>query len=83
MEDLLVDKEQWAVVDPGTKPVAMSKEDWDKSDRKARSMILLCLLDPVLLNVFGEDFTKKSWERIGNMYQSKSLVNNCSSKQTI
>ena len=27
MEDLLVDKEQWVVVDPGTKPTAMLKED--------------------------------------------------------
>ena len=26
MEDLLVDKEEWAVVDPGTKPAAMSKK---------------------------------------------------------
>ena len=34
MEDILVDKEQWAVVDLGTKPTAMSKEDWDKLDRK-------------------------------------------------
>ena len=30
MEDLLVDQEQWIVVDPGTKPTGMSQEDWDK-----------------------------------------------------
>jgi hypothetical protein len=76
MEDLLVDKEQWIVVDPGTQPtgmqptgtqmtgtqptstkttstppIGMSKEDWEKLDRRARSNIRLCLADSVLLNV--------------------------------
>ena len=27
MEDLLMDKDQWIAVDPGTKPTAMSYED--------------------------------------------------------
>ena len=75
MEYLLVDNEQWVVVDPGTKPIAMSKEDWNKLERKVRSMIHLCLLDLVPLNFFGEDFSKKLWEKLGNLYQSKSLVN--------
>ena len=64
MEDLLVDKEQWIIVDPGTHPTGtpststqatsiqptstqntstpatgMSKEDWEKLDRRARSTI--------------------------------------------
>jgi hypothetical protein len=64
MEDLLVDKEQWIVVDLGTQPTGtqpigtqttstqptstqttstpptgMSKEDWEKLDRRARSTI--------------------------------------------
>jgi hypothetical protein len=76
MEDLLVDKEQWIVVDPGTQPTGtqstgtqststqptstqttstqptgMSKEDWEKLDRRERSTIRLCLEDSVLLNV--------------------------------
>ena len=46
----------------------------DKLDRKERSTIHLCLLDLVSLNVFGQDSAKKLWE-IGNMYQSKSMVN--------
>ena len=71
MEDLLVDKEQWATVDPGTKPTGVSTEDWEKLDRKARSTIRLCLSDSVLLNVSREDSAKK----LGNLYQSKSLVN--------
>ena len=75
MEDLLVDNEQWATVDPGTKPTGVSTEDWEKLDRKVRSMIHLCLSNSVLLNVYGEDSTKKLWEKLGNLYQSKSLVN--------
>ena len=27
MEDLLVDKDQWITIDPGTKPITMSDED--------------------------------------------------------
>ena len=75
MEDLSVDKEQWVAVDTGTKPTGVSTEDWEKLDKKVRSTIFLCLLDLVMLNVFGEDSTKKLWEKLGNLYQSKSLVN--------
>ena len=39
MEDLLVDKDQWIIVDPGTKPMTMSVEDWVKLDRKEKSTI--------------------------------------------
>jgi hypothetical protein len=95
MEDLLVDKEQWIVVDPGTQPTGtkttgtqptsaqttstpptgMSKEDREKLDRRARSTIRLCLADSVLLNVSGESTAKELWDKLGNLYQSKSLVN--------
>ena len=75
MEDLLVDQEQWIAVDPGTKPTATSQEDWDKLERRARSTIQLCLSDSVLLNVSGEDSVVKLWEKLGSLYQSKSLVN--------
>src|ERR1700722_112019 len=53
----------------------MSKEDWDKLDRRARSTIQLCLEDSVLLNVSGESTAKELWDKLGNLYQSKSLVN--------
>ena len=32
MEDLLVDKDQWVVVDLGTKPKGVSDEEWKKLD---------------------------------------------------
>jgi hypothetical protein len=60
---------------PGTKLVSMSTEDWEKLDRKVRSTIHLCLSDSILLNVYREDSTKKLWEKLGNLYHSKSLVN--------
>eukprot|EP00253_Pinus_taeda_P013395 PITA_13395 len=54
MEDLLVDKDQWIAVDPGTKPTGVTDEEWKKLDRKAKSTIRLCVSDSVLLNVSGK-----------------------------
>ena len=76
MEDLLVDKDQWIAIDPGTKPTTMSYEDWKKLDRKTKSTIRLCVSDSILLNVSGEATMKNLWENFGTLYQSKSLVNN-------
>jgi hypothetical protein len=53
----------------------MSKEEWEKLNRRARSTIRLCLEDSVLLNVSGESTAKELWDKLGNLYQSKSLVN--------
>jgi hypothetical protein len=58
-----------------TPPSGMSKEDWEKLDRRERSTIRLYLEDSVLLNVSGEFTTKELWDKLGNLYQSKSLVN--------
>jgi hypothetical protein len=33
------------------------------------------LKDLVLLNVLGEDSTKKLWDKLGSLYQLKSMVN--------
>jgi hypothetical protein len=75
MEDLLVDRDQWITVDPGTAPTGTSADDWKKLDRKAKSTIRLCLSDSVLLNVSEEATTKDLWDKLGKLYQSKSLVN--------
>lgn len=75
MEDLLVDKEPWATTNPGTKPTTVSQEEWDKIGRKVRSMIHLCFSDSVLLNAYRKENAKKLWDKLGNLYQSKSLVN--------
>ena len=78
IEDLLVDKDKWIVVDPGAKPTGVTDEEWKKLDRKAKSIIRLCVLDSVLLNVSGEATTKDLSVKLGTLYQSKSLVKNCS-----
>eukprot|EP00253_Pinus_taeda_P004235 PITA_04235 len=75
MEDLLVDKDQWIAVDPGTKPMRVSDEEWKKLDRKAKSTIRLCVSYSVLLNVLGEATAKALWDKLGTLYQSKSLAN--------
>jgi hypothetical protein len=41
-------------------------------------MIRICLAYLVLLNVSGEDSTKKMWDKLGILYQSKYLVNKMS-----
>jgi hypothetical protein len=56
-----------------TPPTGMSKEDWENLERRARSTIRLCLEDSVLLNVSGESTSKELWDKLGNLYQSKSL----------
>ena len=58
-----------------TPVTGMSKEDWDKLDRRARSTIRLYLEDSVLLNISRESISKELWDKLGNLYQSKSLVN--------
>jgi hypothetical protein len=75
MEDLLVDIDQWIAVDPGSAPTGTSADDWKKMDRKAKSTIRLCLSDSILLNVSEEATAKDLWEKLGKLYQSKSLVN--------
>ena len=75
MEDLLVDQEQWIVVDPCRKPTATLQDDWDKLERRERSTIQFFLSDSVVLNIFGEDSAVKLWEKLGSLYQSKSIVN--------
>eukprot|EP00253_Pinus_taeda_P006511 PITA_06511 len=75
MEDLLVDKDHWIAVNLSTKPTGVTDEEWKKLDRKAKSTIRLCVSDSVLLNVSGEATAKALWDKLGTLYQSKSLVN--------
>ena len=60
---------------PGTKPTGVSDEESKKLDRKAKRTIRLCVSDSVLLNVSGEATAKALWDKLGTLYQSKSLVN--------
>ena len=53
----------------------MYDEEWKKLDHKAKSAIRLCVLDSVLLNVLWEAMAKVLWDKLGTLYQCKSLVN--------
>ena len=41
-----------------------------------KSTIWLCFLDSILLNVLGEATSRSLWDKLGALYQFKSLVNN-------
>jgi len=75
MEDMLVDKDQWIVVDLGTKPMGVFDEEWKKLDQKANNTIRLCVSNSVLLNVSWEAMIKSLWDKLGTLYHCKSLVN--------
>jgi hypothetical protein len=75
IEYLLIDQEQWETICPSMILSFMSTKEWDKIERRERSMIQLCLADSVLLNVSSEHSAKKLWDKLRNLYQSKSLVN--------
>ena len=65
MEDLLVDNDQWIMVDLGNKPTAMSDEYWKKLDQKAKSTIRLCLRFSIVECIwgsYGEEFVGKTWD---------------------
>jgi hypothetical protein len=64
-----------SIQNTSTQSTGMSKEYWENMDRRTRSTIQICLDDSILLNVLGECTAKEIWEKLGNLYQSKSLVN--------
>jgi hypothetical protein len=71
----LVEKYQWIMVDTSIAPIGTSIDEWKKMDQKEKSTIRMCLSDSILLNVSEEATTKNLWEKLGKLYQSKSLVN--------
>lgn len=64
MEYILVDRELWVLVDLGTKPIGMLKQDQENMERNVKRTIWLNLSDLLLLNIYG----KKSWDKLGNLY---------------
>ena len=82
MEELLVDKDQWIAIDPGTKPMGVSDEEIKNLDRKEKSTIHFYVSNSVLLNVSGEATMKALWDKLGTLYESKSLLNNASYRKS-
>jgi hypothetical protein len=52
-------------VDPSTTPMDMEITNLMKLDRKAKTTILLCLSNFMLVNVLGEATTKVLWDKLG------------------
>ncbi|WP_425268094.1 hypothetical protein [Enterobacter hormaechei] len=72
---MLEDRDLWEATTNATRPATIAQADWDIKDRKAKGLIRLCLTDAVLLNVLDEKTAYSLWERLGAVYQAKSLVN--------
>lgn len=53
----------------------ISDEEWEELDMKAASQIRLCLAKNVLANVIGLSTTKELWEKLEELYQTKSISN--------
>lgn len=53
----------------------MSDDDWEELDLKATSTIRLCLTKNVLANIHGISAAKELWEKLEELYQTKSLSN--------
>jgi hypothetical protein len=68
IEYLLVDREKWIAVCLGTMTTCMSTKEWEKIERRERSTFRIYLAYLVLLNVSGEDSTKKLWDKLGSLY---------------
>jgi hypothetical protein len=75
MEAPLENKDQWTILDPSIEPTRMSVKYLEKMDQKEKSTIRLCLSYSILLNVSREAITKELWDKLGDFYLSKSLVN--------
>ena len=54
---------------------AMSDADWKKLDKKALAAIQLCLSDATLQEVVGIKTAKGVWDKLAELYLTKSLTN--------
>jgi hypothetical protein len=53
MEDMLVDKYQWIIVDPGTAPTGTSTEDWENLDQRKEHNLVVSLRFSIIECVRG------------------------------
>jgi hypothetical protein len=67
MEDLLVDRDQWIAVDPGTTPAGTSADDWKKTDRKAKSTIRLCLSRFSIIECVRGSYSQRFMGKVGEV----------------
>ena len=88
IEDLLIYCDLQDEVDekklrPTNPNLATEAIEYDVRDKKAKSLIRLCLADSILINVHEEPTMKKLWKKLSEIYQEKSLVNNIFLKEEV
>ena len=66
-----------------TKPKEMSDADWAKIQKRAASTIRLALAPEVRYNVLKESTPKEIWDKLANIYASKSLTNRLNLKMEL
>ncbi|KAL5169756.1 Retrovirus-related Pol polyprotein from transposon TNT 1-94 [Glycine soja] len=57
------------------RPVSINETEWTKIQRRAMSKIRLALVPEIKHNVLKEKTSKVLWEKLENIYASKSLTN--------
>ena len=73
MEDILILKEQYLLIEAVTKkPSSMKDEEWVKLDRKGIVTIYQYLAKNVYFNVSREKTTKALWKKLHDLYEKKT-----------
>jgi len=77
MEDLLIDRDLCDAIDEKKlRSIDLTlATEYDVRDKKAKSLIRLCLANSILINIHEEPTMKKLWKKLSEIYQAKSLVN--------
>eukprot|EP00253_Pinus_taeda_P012974 PITA_12974 len=76
VKDLLLQQGLHKALDGAIKkPDTMITSDWEDLDARALSTIRLCLADEVLFNIVEETTVSGLWEKLENLYMTKSLTN--------
>ncbi len=74
MQMLLEDNKLWNIVSKAyVKPVSNFVE-WEKRDKKARTIIVMGLHDSLFQNVIGTKGTKQKWDCLLKVYKTKGLA---------
>ena len=76
MRELLVQQGLQRAFDEKRKnPLTITDDEWEDLDAKALSTIRLCLANDVLFNIIGETSAASLWNRLENLYMTKSVTN--------
>jgi hypothetical protein len=75
MQMLLKDNKRWNIMSKAYVKPTSNFVDWEKRDRKAKTIIVMGLHDFLLQNVIGTKRTKETWDCLLKVYETKGLAN--------